>query len=648
MYNVKSRSLLNQLSKLLTISLLINGIFSTIPVFAQQTKDTTLSEKKTSANLNSTNNINNKKGAVSKENLSQNNNKNDASNTINKNNMATTRQEVFDIANYLTAEESAILSNYLDNSSVPKLLSSLMQAIGSEKQEVRDAGLDVLHNLMVDKPHLANSNTLTLVAELFSTLDNNRSLTPIFQLLDIFLEVNSAMSNELLALSLTIIQKGSFADNSDSQAIAIFFKNLLTIYPIAVEQIIDMAQKDADNRSRIEKVRVEILRILNNIVGFEFMKPRFDYMDKIFSVVLQDAQDSSVYVTNEISPIITTITTNNPDYAKKAFEAVIRSTKNEDYGTRSSGLNALKFFVKSDNTYAPDVFEVAINATKDEKPLVRWNALTVLATVLKSDAKYAPATLAVALTAATEEDVFVSITALRLLKALVKMYENYAKDVLDVAIKAIDHKNQDVRIEALRLMNTLIEVDPSCIPVTFDRISKVALTSTDEQLRWNSLSILMDIVKIDIASYGLPIFDIANKAVNDQFWFIRQDALKLINILVELDVQYAIKSMTIASKLLKDEKDTVRLNTIMLLESILLANNSLIEDIYKLSLIVLKDKNETVRQKDWELLKLILKTDAKYVQQKEFRGMIREASLDTDAAVRKAAHELLVTYLLKE
>jgi hypothetical protein len=552
------------------------------------------------------------------------------------------------VDNYLSDAQKQVLGNYLDTSSSNmQLLFSLMQAAEDNQNEVRDSALEVIRKILMDNPTWANSNSLNLISELFSTNDKQPELSSIFQLLNIFLEANPETSSEIQDLAFTIIKTNTNKDHTASPTIALLFRNLATISPNYVKDIMLVAQADADDKNRDEEVRVEIIRILNSIADVENVRADLTNMDKLFSIILQDAQDSSIYVTNEVVPVLTTITKTNPEYAEKAFTAVLRSTKSEDYATRSSGLSTLKFFVKADNSYAQPVYEAAIAATQDEQALVRWNALTVLATVVKADPKYAQGTLEVALKATNEEDLSVSIMALRLLKALVKLDDQYPNQALSVAAKATEHKYQEVRIEALKLVATIVDSDPNCAATSFE-IGNKAVQQPDEQVRWNGLLLLLSVVKAANKEYAQKVFEIAVKSTTDKFWFIRQDGLVVIQNIVEDSPQYAIRAYPIAAKLIKDENDNVRVSAISTLETLLKANPQLITNIYKLAVMCVKDKVVEVRKQVWYLLQAILKTDAQYIQQKEIRGMIREASLDTDATIRQIAHDLLVTYLLKE
>ena len=522
-----------------------------------------------------------------------------------------------------------------------------MQAIADSQKEVRDAALEAIRKILADNPSWANSNSLTLIPELFSKKGKELELTSIFQLLNTFLQANTEVSKEILELAFAIIKSNTTVDHPASQSIAILFRNLATISPDLVKDIIVMAQADADDRNRDEQVRVEILRILNSIADIENVKSDLSNMDKLFSIVLQDAQDTSTYVTNEVVSVLTTINKTNPEYVQKAFLAILRSTKSDDYGTRSSGLSTLRFFLRAEPTYAEQVFQVAITAMKDKQPLVRWNALAALATVVKSDPKYTQGALEVTLKAANEADTSVSTMALRLLTVLIKLDDHYPAQTLDTATQATESKSPEIIIEALKLVATIADSDANCAPTAFE-VGNKAIQQPNEQVRWNGLLVLLSVVKVANTAYAQKVFDIAVKATTDKFEFIRQDALAVIQTIVENNPQYATKVMPIAVKLTQDEQDNVRIAAISVLESSLKVNPQLIESTYKTAVTIVKDKSTEVRRQVWDLLETILKTDAKYVQQKEFRSMIREASLDADATIRKITHDLLVTYLLKE
>jgi hypothetical protein len=555
--------------------------------------------------------------------------------------------ETDDLANYLSADEIEVLSTYVDTTSPTQFLAGLIQAIGDGQALVRTTALEVIRKVLTANPTWANPNSLTLVAEIFPSSDKYAEASSIFDLLNLFAVANPASNKEILSLAFKMISISINKEQSASQSITSLFRNLVTLSPECVKDILLVAQADAEDRNRNEQVRVEILRILNSICDLEAVNSEVNYIDKLFSIVLQDAQDSSIYVTNEVVPVLTTITNTNPEYAQKAFAAVIRSTKSEDYATRSSGLSTLKFFVKADTAYAQEVFEVAIDATKDAQALVRWNAMTVLATVVKAEPKYAQSTLEVTLQAADEQDFSVSITALRLLKALVKLDDLYPRQALNMAVKATSHQHQEVRIEALKLLATIVDSDASCAATAFS-VGDKATQQTDEQIRWNGLLLLLSVAKAANTEYAQKVFNIAVKATIDKAWVIRKDGLEVIQKVVENNEQYASKALPIAVKLVKDEKDSVRLNALYVLEALLKVDPKLIDNVYATAITIVKDTAVEVRKQAWSVLQAILKIDAQYVQQKDFRGMIREASLDVDATIRKTAHDLLITYLLKE
>ena len=630
MYKFKNNTLYKSFRILLCLGLL-QGYF-TVSVAQVAAGDTATEKEETTIN-SSSGNLKNASGIP-----------HEASNTTTT---SASSGEAASLANYLNTEETELLNTYVDTTSPTQFFAGLIQATGDVQASVRATSLEVIRRILTNNPSWANSNSLVLVAEIFSSSDKYTEATSIFDLLNLFAEANPGISNEILALAFKMISINTNQEHSASQSITSLFRNLVTLSPDCIKDILVIAQADADDRNRNEQVRVEILRILNSICDIEAVNSDLTYMDKLFNVVLQDAQDSSIYVNNEVVPVLSTITNTNPEYAQKAFAAVIRSTRSEDYATRSSGLSTLKFFVKADTAYAQEVFEVAIEAAKDTQALVRWNAMTVLATVVKAEPKYAQGTLEIALQAADEQDFSVSITALRLLKALVKLDDLYPRQALNIAVKAISHQHQEVRIEALKLLATIVDSDASCAATAFS-VGDKAIQQPDEQLRWNGLLLLLSVVKSANVEYAQKVFDIAIKATADKAWFIRQDGLVIIQTVVESNAQYASKALPIAVKLVKDEKDTVRLNALYVLESLLKANPKLIDSVYKTAVMIVKDTTVEVRKQVWSVLQTILKIDAQYVQQKDFRSMIREASLDADAAIRKAAHDLLITYLLKE
>mgnify|MGYP001032309193 CR=1 FL=1 len=626
MYKFKNTTLYKSFRILLCISLLQGYFTISVAQVAAEREGTTIN-----SSLDSSKNASN----TSPEELST---KPDSAPSIDETNLT----------NYLSSEETELLGTYIDTTSPTQFLAGLIQATGDGQTQVRTTALGVIRKVLTANPTWANPNSLVLVTEIFSSSDKYTEATSVFDLLTLFTEVNSDISNEVLTLAFKMLSlHANDKEHTPSESITSLFRNLAATSPDCIKDILVIAQADADDRNRNEQVRVEILRILNSLCDLETINADPTYIDKLFSIVLQDAQDSSTYVTNEVIPVLTNITNTNPEYAQKAFAAVIRSTKSEDYATRSSGLSTLKFFVKADTAYAQEVFDIAIGATKDAQALVRWNAMTVLATVVKAEPKYAQGSLEAALQAANEQDFSVSITALRLLKALVKLDDLYPRQALNVAVKAISHQHQEVRIEALKLLATIVDSDASCAATAFS-VGDKSIQQADEQIRWNGLLLLLSVVKAANAEYAQKVFDIAVKATTDKAWFIRQDGLVIIQNIIESNIQYASKALPIVVKLVKDEKDTVRLNALYVLESLLKVNPKLIENIYQIAVTIIKDTTVEVRRQVWSVLQAILKIDAQYVQQKEFRSMIREASLDVDAAIRKTAHDLLITYLLKE
>ena len=553
---------------------------------------------------------------------------------------------ITEIKKHLTAKEESILGSYLNNNSSKDFFTSLIQAVANNQKVIRNTALQVLRKILLQNPTWANSSLFTSVRELVTS--NSYEPISIFQLLIIFLEANPKISDDVLDLTVTIINTNTTNTRLGSEIINPLITKLITVSPDCINNILHIAQTDADNKNRTVQSRIGILKILNCIAGLQQINLKPSYLNRLFSIVLEDTQDIEVEVGNEVVEVLGTISRLHDDYTKHAFATLIKSTKSDDYVTRSSSLIILKFFARANAKYTQEIFTTAIESIKDEASIVRWDAVTVLATIIHLNPTYAQNSLDAILQATSDENASVSTGALRLLQTITKLNSQYPQQILGVAIKATKQSSSEVHIEALKLLNTIINSDSNNIGVAFE-IANKASQHADEQIRWYSLPILLSIIKISTIEYQEKVYQITSKLINDKFWFIRQDALVILKNIVENSLEYTSKVLPIAIKLLKDEKDTVRLEALHTLRVLLnYSNPKLIEDIYKATILTVKDKNVAVRKQAWEVLHEILKINVHYAQKKELKKSIREACLDTDANIRKITRDLLINYLLKK
>lgn len=635
MYKLKNKTLYKSLWIFLCVNILASY---TIPNATQRTKDkTTTTEDKVNTSAES-----------SKSNLNISSDDPGKDRSIVPSTGST--MEPIAIRNYATEGQAQLLKDYLNTSSDSQFLFGLIQATTDNQKEIRDAALEVIRKVLEVNPSCANSNSLGLISELFATSSKEPDPVSIFQLLNNFLEANLRLSKEIVELAFAIIRTHIHVSHAASEPIAMLFRNIAAISLERARDIILMAQNDADDRDRNEQVRVEVLKILNSIADIQNVSADLPNLDMLFNIVLQDAQDSSIYVSNEVVTLISTIKKINSEYVQKAFLAILRTTKSEDYVTRSTALNTLRFFLRAEAADAEQVFQAAMAAMADKQPLVRWNALAALATVVKSDPNYTQDTLEITLKAANEEDVSVSTMALRLLSVLIKLDDLYPAQALDIAIKAAESKSSEVCIEALKLLATIVDSNSSFASAGFE-VADRAIQSLEEQIRLNGILVLLSIAKVAQSDLAEKVFAIATKLMMDKSDLARQNGLEIIKTIVQKNPAYAKKALEAVTKLTADTADdkiNVRISAMATLESLLKADPELITDIYKTATLNVKDKNIEVRRHVWYLLQSILETDAEYVYQKEFRSMIREASLDSDATVRQIAHELLVNYVLKK
>eukprot|EP01132_Coremiostelium_polycephalum_P000031 gene31-44_t len=541
-------------------------------------------------------------------------------------------QEEQDISSYLNEEEIALLGNYIDNTTPFQFFSSLLQASGDSHPNVRESALVVLRKLFAKHPSWSNASTLQMIENTFLSASSQTVAGSVFDLLHLFLEVNPALNHEVALLTFKVVRNYAPQDQVDSQSVIALVKDIVSLSPEEIKVVLLMAQEEAYDLHGPEKVRAEVLRILHAICGLEVFYSNNAYLAQLFQIILQCAQETSSYVSNEVVLLLSTITQIVPEYARQTFEAVVQSTKSEDPATRNSGLEILKFFVKADNIYVQEAFEVALTATQDPQGMVRWNAMTVLATVVKAEPKYVPDVAEVALKAAEAPDFAVSITALRLLRALVKLDDTHMDQILAVAVKTIEYPNQEVQVEALKLLSTLVDTHAKCAVKAFP-VGSQSLQHTDEQIRWNGVLLLRSIVKADPVTYAQKTFDIVVKVVGDKVLTIVQDGLSVIQTIVESQRQYAPQALSLAIRLTKDDRAEVRLYALQLVAVLLKSEPKIIDKVYTSLVAVIQDTAVEVRKQAWFTLQEVLKLDVRYAQRKEVRRLIKEAGLDTDAGV---------------